>query len=153
LFTAIIATSPFWLLLLTSRSGVQPPLRRVAVLPFLGAESPENDRILEELAGAVATEISRYRRLETVPFQESRTLKAKQSDLRRVAHDLGIDFIVTGAMLRVKEDLHLKIYLAAVQRPNLPFWLQDYPLPGGKPGEGLSRRIASDIVRAASNFR
>ncbi|HEY2930602.1 MAG TPA: hypothetical protein VGK99_02570 [Acidobacteriota bacterium] len=153
LVTAIVATSPFWLFLLTGKSGVQPPPRRIAVLPFLGAENADNDRMLDGLAGSIASEISRYRRLETLPFQESKPFKSRQSDLGQAARELGIDFVVTGRVSHAKDNLHLKVYLASVHRPNLPFWLEDYKFPAGEPTQNLPHRIASDVVRAVSNFR
>ncbi len=128
LAVAIVATSPFWLFLLTAKRDVKPLPKLVAILPLSDEGNPEGNKTFERIARALAEKVPRPSQLEVVPFEQVRKL-GNNGDLRNIGAKLGADYLLLGKMISNGERMYIQLYLVTPQRPSLPSWMNIYELP------------------------
>jgi TolB-like protein/Flp pilus assembly protein TadD len=81
-----------------------PPLpdkASIAVLPFLNLSGdPEQEYFVDGITEDVITELSRYRNLFVIARNSSFVYKAKVVDVRQVARELGVRYVLEGSIRR-----------------------------------------------------
>ncbi|MBI2820879.1 MAG: hypothetical protein HYX74_01520 [Acidobacteria bacterium] len=148
LLAAAVATSPFWLFLLTNRSAT-PPLRAISLLPIQGDLDEASRQAVDRLAAGVIDRLSHSDQLEVIPWERVRQIGKDTRDLRAIGSELGADFLVAGMAASAGETIDCQLYLVASPRPSLPSWMSRYRVPRtGAPAE-LEEKIAGDIEQAA----
>jgi TolB-like protein len=157
LSVAILATSPFWLFLLTAKRNVKPLPKLVAILPLPGETDPGKRRIFEQFARVLTEKVSKPRQLEAVPYGRVHEF-SNSSDLRSIGAALGVDYLVLGKIASNDDRTYIQLYLVTPQRPSLPSWMNLYELPVDRSQSGstsnipdaLLDKIAADLRAAAS---
>jgi len=157
LSVAILATSPFWLFLLTAKREVKPLPKLIAILPLTGETDPGKRRIFEQFAGVLTERISKPGQLEAVPYRRVREL-SNSNDLRTIGATLGVDYLVLAKIASSDDRTYIQLYLVTPQRPSLPSWMNLYELSADRSQLGVAAnthdalldKIAADIRAAAS---
>jgi TolB-like protein/Flp pilus assembly protein TadD len=78
-----------------------PDKPSIAVLPFdnLGGD-PDDDALIDGIAEDVITELSRYRTLFVIARNSSFSYKGRSVDVRTVARELGVQYVLEGSVRR-----------------------------------------------------
>jgi TolB-like protein len=89
-------------------SGVRPSL---AVLPFVfhGGE----EYLAEGLAEEIISELSRYRWLSVVSKGSSFAYKGRTVDMRLIAQELGVRYLIEGSLRRDNSDLRINLHVVS----------------------------------------
>jgi DNA-binding winged helix-turn-helix (wHTH) protein/TolB-like protein len=102
--------------------------RSLAVLPFQNLRANTDSDFLEfSLADAVITKLGYVSELSVRPSYAVQRYKARAIDIRRVASDLNVDTLLTGAFLRDGDDLRITCQLIDVKTQNI-LWKGDFDL-------------------------
>lgn len=86
-------------------SGMAPPLPRnpsIVVLPFENLSSdPDQDYFFEGVTEDIITKLSRFQSLFVISPNTSFNYRGKHVDIRSVARELGVHFVIRGSVRRV----------------------------------------------------
>jgi TolB-like protein/DNA-binding winged helix-turn-helix (wHTH) protein len=125
------------------------PETSLAVLPFTDV-SPDQQQgwIAESLTEQLINRLSRLEGLEVPGKAMSFTLEKGQADLKAVARELGVDFIVEGSVFRVEEDVRITTRLVEVSSGEI-WWSYEW---GARLQEFLDMQelIAEGVAHALS---
>lgn len=84
----------------------------IAVLPFTFLGSHQDEPYFAEgLVEEIITELSRYRWLSVVSKSSSFTYKARNVDLRLIARELGVRYLIEGSLRRENSNLRINLHL------------------------------------------
>ena len=73
----------------------------VAVLAFENQSSdPEQDFLADGIAADVTTELARFRSLFVIARNTAFSYKGTQTDVRQIAHELGVSYVIEGSVRR-----------------------------------------------------
>jgi TolB-like protein len=78
-----------------------PDKASIAVLPFLNmSDDPEQDHFVDGITEDIITELSRFRHLFVIARNSSFAYKATTIDVRQVARELGVRYVLEGSIRR-----------------------------------------------------
>ena len=78
-----------------------PDKPSIAVLPFANLSSdPEQEYLADGIVQDVITELSRFRELFVIARNSSFQYKGKSADVRQVARELGVRYVLEGSIRR-----------------------------------------------------
>ena len=84
----------------------------VAVLPFLNLSSdPEQDFFSDGVTGDIITELARWRLLAVQSRAASFRYRGKSADLKQIARELNVRYIVEGSVRRMGERIRITVEL------------------------------------------
>ena len=134
----------------SSRRGAQAPrIQSIAVLPFRGLSSTEDDQHLGlGITDAVITRLSNIRQLSVRPTDVSLRYADPSVDVLRAAREMGVDSILSGKIQKSGDRIRLTVQLIRV-RDNQPLWAQTFD--GAFTGifaveDSISERIADTLT-------
>ncbi len=132
------------------RPGAQPPPGRVmlAVLPFDNLSGDANQEYFSDgLTEEMITELGRLQpeRLAVIARTSAMQYKKKGGDVRRIASELGVDYVLEGSVRREGERVRISAQLIAA-RDQTHLWAESYDRD--RAGIlGLQREVALVIAR------
>ena len=101
---------------------------RLAVLPFQNLrENKETDFLGFSLADAVITKLGYVSELSVRPSYAVQKYKTQSQDVRKIAHDLDVDTLLTGTFLREGDDLRIACQLIDANAQSI-LWKGSYDL-------------------------
>jgi len=93
-------------------SGAAAGKAAIAVLPFVNMSSdPEQEFFADGLAEDLITDLSKVAGLFVISRHSSFAFKGKFSDVRAVARDLGVRFVVEGSVRRAAQRIRINVQL------------------------------------------
>jgi adenylate cyclase len=94
-------------------AGLSLPDRpSIAILPFLNLSGdPSQDYFVDGMVEDIITELSRIRWLFVIARNSSFTYKAQAVDVKRVAHELGVRYVLEGSVRRGGDRLRITAQL------------------------------------------
>jgi adenylate cyclase len=103
-----------------------PDKPSIAVLPFTNMSSdPDQEYFSDGIATDITTELSRNRWLLVVGRNSSFTYKGRAVDLKQVAHDLGVRYILEGSVRRSGERVRITVQLIEAENAS-HLWANRY---------------------------
>ncbi|RAZ78442.1 winged helix-turn-helix domain-containing tetratricopeptide repeat protein [Mesorhizobium atlanticum] len=89
-----------------------PAKASIAVLPFVNIDGiPEQDAFTDGLTEDLITDLSRNAGLLVIARQSSLAYKGKTTDVRIIAHDLGVRFLLEGSARRAAGRIRVNVQL------------------------------------------
>jgi len=89
-----------------------PDRPSIAVLPFINiSDDPEQDYFADGMVEDIITELSRFQRLFVIARNTSFTYKGRNVDVRKVAQELGVHFVLEGSVRRSGEKVRVTAQL------------------------------------------
>jgi adenylate cyclase len=103
-----------------------PDKPSIAVLPFANISGdPEQDYFADGMVEEIITALSRFRALFVIARNSTFTYKGKAVDVRQVARDLGVRYVVEGSIRRAGERLRVTAQLIDASTNN-HLWAERY---------------------------
>ena len=103
-----------------------PDKPSIAVLAFTNMSGdPEQEYFSDGVAEDIITELSRSRSLFVIARNSSFTYKGRAVDVKQVARELGVRYVVTGSVRRAKESIRVTTQLVDAIAGN-QIWAQRY---------------------------
>ena len=125
------------------------PWRTLAVVPFANLTGdPRLDYLGEGVAAGIRTSLIRNARLSVAAASTVQAIEPPQRTAKNLAHELGVDAMLTGSLGRNEGVLHLDLELVE-GRHGFVIWAQgyDYDLAAG---DDVERQIVRDIMGRGS---
>ena len=102
------------------------PIRSIAVLPFQNrSDDPDSDYLSEGLAESLIFRLSQLPGLKVSPTSSVLRYKSGETDVTRAAHDLNVDSIITGRLIKRGDSLNISVELIDT-RNNKSLWGEQY---------------------------
>ncbi|MDH3639921.1 MAG: adenylate/guanylate cyclase domain-containing protein, partial [Gammaproteobacteria bacterium] len=114
---AAVLASVFWFGVMPGQDGeiarqAEPEVASVAILPLEPlATDPEQELFAKGLTEDLNTALSRVPGLLVISQNSMASYRGKEVDLRDVAHEVGVDHVLTGSVQRSGEQLRISIQL------------------------------------------
>ena len=90
----------------------RPDRPSIAVLPFTNmSDDPEQDYFADGMVEDIITELSRFRRLFVIARNTSFTYKGHSVDVKKVAQELGVHFVLEGSVRRAGNRVRISAQL------------------------------------------
>ena len=127
------------------RSGGSGPISSIAVLPFENRSSDDDTEYLSDgLAESLIFRLTQLPDLKVSPASSVMRYKGKETDVAKIAAELGVDAVMTGRLTKRGDDLNITVELVDA-RNNRSLWGEQYKR---KMSELLStqREIAAAIA-------
>ena len=106
--------------------NVSPPQPSIAVLPFENLSSdPEQEYFVDGIAEELITELARFRWLRVVARNSSFTYKNRVTDIRRVAEELDVAYVVEGSVRKASGRVRVTAQLIDGKTAN-HIWAERY---------------------------
>lgn len=94
------------------RDGESPRLRSVAVLPFANLSGdPAQEYVADGITEDIITALARNRWLTVIARNSTFALRGRMDDVRRIARELGADYVVEGSVRRAGDRLRVTVQL------------------------------------------
>ena len=89
-----------------------PDRPSIAVLPFLNISGdPEQEYFADGMVKDIITELSRFQRLFVIARNTSFTYKGRSVDVKKVAQELGVHFVLEGSVRKVGDRVRISAQL------------------------------------------
>ena len=104
--------------LATARAAARPALAlpdkpSIAVLPFTNMSGdPEQEYFADGITEDIITELSRFSELFVIARNSSFQYKGKAVDVRKIAGELGVRYVLQGSIRRVGDQVRISVQLA-----------------------------------------
>ncbi|MFK0688825.1 adenylate/guanylate cyclase domain-containing protein [Mesorhizobium sp. IMUNJ 23033] len=96
----------------TSRTGLTPPKLSIAVLPLVNMSGDAEQAFFTDgLTEDIITDLSNVPGFFVIARNSTFTYKGKSIDVRQIAHDLGVRYILEGSARRSAERLRINVQL------------------------------------------
>ncbi len=103
----------------------------IAVLPFQNMSGdPEQAYFSDGISEDIITELSRFRNLHVIARNSSFQYRGKAIDMRRVARELGVQYVVEGSVRKAGDSLRISAQLVEAAAGN-HLWADRYDRPLG----------------------
>jgi Predicted integral membrane protein len=101
-------------------------MRSIAVLPFTNLSiDPENAYFADGLTEEVIANLSRVRRLRVISRTSSMVFKDTRKDLKTIARELGVRYVLQGSVRRAGSQLRISAQLIDASR-DAHLWAENY---------------------------
>jgi TolB-like protein/Flp pilus assembly protein TadD len=113
----------------TAQTSPSPPRLSIVVLPFANLSSdPEQDYFIDGVTENLTTDLSRIDGLLVIARNSAFSYKGKAIDVRQVAHELNVRYVLEGSMQRSGKRLRVNVQLIdAESRKHL--WAERFDKP------------------------
>ena len=103
-----------------------PPRNSIAVLPFVnfGNDAAE-DYFADGMVDDIITELSHFRNLFVIARNSSFSFRHREVDVREIARDLGVDYVVEGSIRRARDNVRIAARLATT-RTGAQIWAEKF---------------------------
>jgi TolB-like protein/AraC-like DNA-binding protein/Tfp pilus assembly protein PilF len=128
-----------------TNSSAGPVMRSLAVLPFTNLGTADNALACEGIMDEVHTSVSFIKNLQVISRASSDQYRSSSKSMREIAGELRVENILKGSVLRVSDQIQIKVELIAAQ-DNSPVWTKKYSA-AYKDIFGLTDQIVSDVAR------
>jgi TolB-like protein len=128
------------------RSSGSGEIRSIAVLPFQNrSDDPDTDYLSDGLAESLVFRLTQLPGLKVSPTSSVIRYKGKDTDVDKVASELGVDAVMTGRLMKRGDNLNITVELVDT-RSNTSLWGEQYER---KMSDLLAtqREIAATIVQ------
>ena len=103
-----------------------PDKPSIAVLPFLNASSdPEQDYFADGMTEDIITELSRFDDLFVIARNSSFAFKNRQTDVRTIARELGVGFVLQGSIRKAGQQVRITAQLISADG-RTQIWAERY---------------------------
>lgn len=124
-----------WFFKFRTSANAGDSIKSIAVLPFQNnSNDPDTEYLSDGLAESLIFRLSQLPGLKVSPTSSVMRYKGKETDIARVARELGVDTVMTGHLLKRGDDFDISVELVDVHN-NKTLW-----------GEQYSRKM-SDLMR------
>jgi len=104
----------------------EKPITSIAVLPLRNLSAdPEQEYFSDGMTEAIIKELSLIKALRVISMTSVMRYKNTQKTIPDIAHELGIDAVVEGSVLRADHDVRITAQLIAVH-PEKHIWADDF---------------------------
>ncbi|HVF31145.1 MAG TPA: hypothetical protein VNA22_09245, partial [Pyrinomonadaceae bacterium] len=127
-------------------SGVSSQINSIAVLPFHNrSDDPDTDYLSDGLAESLIFRLTQLPGLKVSPTSSVMRYKGKETDVARIARELGVDAVMAGRLVKRGDSLNIAVELVDA-RSNHMLWGEQYER---KMSDLLTtqREIAATIVQ------
>jgi TolB-like protein len=108
------------------RGAAAEAMRSIAVLPFTNLSiDPENAYFADGLTEEVIANLSRVRRLRVISRTSSMVFKDTRKDLKTIARELGVRYVLQGSVRRAGSQLRISAQLIDASR-DAHLWAENY---------------------------
>jgi TolB-like protein/Tfp pilus assembly protein PilF len=107
-------------------SGGSGQINSIAVLPFVNrSDDPDTDYLSDGLAESLIFRLTQLPGLKVSPTSSVIRYKGKDTDVTKIAGELGVDAVMTGRLIKRGENLNITVELVDV-RNNTSLWGEQY---------------------------
>jgi serine/threonine-protein kinase len=118
--TAIILGRPYF------SKPHEKPITSIAVLPLRNLSAdPEQEYFSDGMTEAIIKELSQIKALRVISRTSAMRYKNTDKTIPQIAHELGVDAVVEGSVLRADHDVRITAQLIAAD-PERHLWAQDF---------------------------
>jgi serine/threonine protein kinase/tetratricopeptide (TPR) repeat protein len=104
----------------------EKPITSLAVLPFQNLSAdPEQEYFSDGMTDALIGELSKIKALRVISRTSVMKFKKTDKSLPRIAHELGVDAVVEGSVLRAGDDVRITAQLINA-RPEKHLWADNF---------------------------
>ena len=129
-----ISADPLYLTALASlgpnvpaRFAAAPTTCSIAVLPFVNSSGdPTQETFTDGLTEDIITDLSKVSGFFVIARNSSFSYKGKPTDVRRVAHDLGVKYILEGSARKAGQRLRINVQLVAAGEGGNHIWAERF---------------------------
>ena len=123
----ILAVVGLLVFLRTRATQVQPlHIHALAVLPLENlSNAPDQEYFSDGMTVALITELGKIGGPRIISRQSVMQFKGSKKPLKEIAHELGVDAVIEGAVERSNDRIRISVHLAQVD-PELQIWGQEY---------------------------
>jgi TolB-like protein/Tfp pilus assembly protein PilF len=108
------------------RSGPRQQINSIAVLPFQNrSDDADTDYLSDGLAESLIFRLTQLPGLKVSPTSSVMRYKGKDTDIAKVAAELGVDAVMTGRLMKRGDNLNITVELVDV-RDNKSLWGEQY---------------------------
>jgi Predicted integral membrane protein len=107
-------------------AGTTGAIRSIAVLPFQNnSNDADADYLSDGLAESLIFRLSQLPELKVSPTSSVMRYKGKDTDVSKIASELGVDTVMTGHLLKRGDNLNITVELVDVKN-NKSLWGEQY---------------------------
>ena len=126
LLVVILAGGVWFFKFRSSAAGATGPIRSIAVLPFQNnSNDADADYLSDGLAESLIFRLSQLPELKVSPTSSVMRYKGKETDVSKIASELGVDTVMTGHLLKRGDNLNITVELVDVKN-NKTLWGEQY---------------------------
>jgi serine/threonine protein kinase/tetratricopeptide (TPR) repeat protein len=104
----------------------EKPITSIAVLPLRNLSAdPEQEYFSDGMTEAIIKELSQIKALRVISMTSVIQYRDSKKTVPRIAHELGIDAVVEGSVLRADHDVRITVQLIAAH-PEKHIWADDF---------------------------
>jgi TolB-like protein/Tfp pilus assembly protein PilF len=116
----------YWFLKGSSPAGGSGPIASIAVLPFQNrSDDPDTDYLSDGLTESLIFRLSQLPGLKVSPTSSVIGYKGKDTDVSKIAGELGVDAVMTGRLMKRGDNLNITVELVDT-RDNKSLWGEQY---------------------------
>lgn len=116
----------YWFLKMRSAASESAPISSIAVLPFQNKSGDPNSEYLSDgLPESLIYRLSQLPNLKVSPTSSVIRYKGKDTDVAKIASELGVDAVMTGRLAQIGDNLTISVELVDV-RHNTLLWGEQY---------------------------
>lgn len=113
----------------TKRSQLAPPRRSIVVLPFANLSgAPRQDYFVDGVTESLTTDLSRISGLFVIGRHTAFTYKGKAVDLKKIARELNVRYVLEGSVQRSGTRLRVNVQLVDAESGN-HIWAERFDKP------------------------
>jgi TolB-like protein/DNA-binding winged helix-turn-helix (wHTH) protein/Flp pilus assembly protein TadD len=142
---AVLSTAAFVFIKFRSSTILSPVIRGLAVLPLESLSGdPSQDYFADGLTDQLITDLSRISRIRVISRTSVMQYKGTRKPLPQIAHELNVDAVVEGTILKSGDQVRITAQLIHVI-PERHLWSQSYV---GDLSDvlALQQRVSSDVA-------
>ena len=125
-FVLAVAGFGYWFLKMRAAPIDSTPIASIAVLPFQNKSADANSEYLSDgLAESLIYRLSQLPNLKVSPTSSVLRYKGKDTDIAKIAGELGVDAVMTGRLAQIGDSLTISVELVDV-RTNKLLWGEQY---------------------------
>ena len=128
-----ISADPLYLTALASlgQGGLQPskttPEGSIAVLPFINMSGdPEQEHFTDSLTEDIITDLSNVNGFFVIARNSTFAYKGKPTDVRQIAYDLGVKYVLEGSARRSEKRLRINVQLVDAANGGNHIWAERF---------------------------
>ena len=122
----LISGAGYWWINKRGSAGGTEPINSIAVLPFQNKSTDaDTDYLSDGLAESLIFRLSQLPGLKVSPTSSVMRYKGKESDVTKIASELGVDAVMTGRLVKRGDNLNITVELVDTKN-NKSLWGEQY---------------------------